>query len=379
MRLRIFCSLVVVALFAMMSFSANMTDSLKPGKADLKSAGVMAFGPEGVLFVGDSIGGAVYAIDTEDRTAAPTAQMDLKGINEKVAAMLGTAADQIFFNDLAVNPISKKMYLSIARGRGPAAAPVIVRVDTKGKIELLALDKVKFSKVTLVDVPESKENAFHPLLVTGGNPRLDAISDLAFVDGRVIVAGMSNQEFSSALRSFPFPFTQGTKGSTIEIWHGSHGKFETEAPIHTFVPYKIKGEEFILASYTCTPLVKIPVAALKPGAKVKGVTIAELGSGSRPLDMIAYTKGGHSYFLMANTNRGVMKISADNLENYKPITMQTEVMGVPYETIKDLSGVASNPKVPEQFVQQLDKVDDSTGAVLLQTAAGLELKTIALP
>jgi hypothetical protein len=80
----------------------------------------------------------------------------------------------------------------------------------------------------------------------------------------------SNQEFSSALRSFPFPFQQGTKGSTIEIWHGSHGKFETEAPIHTFVPYKIKGEEFILASYTCTPLVKIPVAALKPGAKVKG-------------------------------------------------------------------------------------------------------------
>src|SRR5712691_4936297 len=366
-RLRIFCSLIIIGLFATMSFSANLTDSLKPGKADLKSAGVMAFGPDGVLFVGDSIGGAVYAIDTEDRTAAPATPVDLKGINEKIAAMLGTTTDQIFFNDLAVNPISKKMYLSIARGRGPGAAPVIVRVDTKGKIELVSMDKVKFSKVMLVDAPESKENAFHPLLVTGGNPRLDAISDLAFVDGRVIVAGLSNQEFSSALRSFPFPFQQGTKGATIEIWHGSHGKFETEAPIHTFVPFKIKGEEFILASYTCTPLVKIPVAALKPGAKVKGVTIAELGSGSRPLDMIAYTKGGHSYILMANTNRGVMKISADNLENYKPLTLQTEVAGVPYETIKDLSGVASYPKVPDLLVQQLDKVDDSMAAILVQT------------
>jgi hypothetical protein len=60
---------------------------------------------------------------------------------------------------LAVNPISKKMYLSIARGRGPGAVPVIVRVDTKGKIELVSMDKVKFSKVMLVDVPESKENA----------------------------------------------------------------------------------------------------------------------------------------------------------------------------------------------------------------------------
>jgi peptide-methionine (R)-S-oxide reductase len=30
-----------------------------------------------------------------------------------------------------------------------------------------------------------------------------------------------------------------------------------------------------MAAYTCTPLVKIPVADLKAGAKVKGTTIAE--------------------------------------------------------------------------------------------------------
>ena len=170
------------------------------------------------------------------------------------------------------------------------------------------------------------------------------------------------------------------RSTSVEIWHGSHGKFETQAPIHTFVPYKIKGEQFILASYTCTPLVKIPVSALKPGIKVKGTTIAELGSGSRPLDMISYTKDGHDYFLMSNSNRGVMKIAVDNLDGYKPITTPSDIAGVPYEIIKDLGGIASYPNAAPQGVDQLDKVDEKTAVVLMHTSPGaMELKTIALP
>ena len=231
-----------------------------------------------------------------------------------------------------------------------------------------------------MDPPESKDGAFHPLLVTNGNPRLDAFSDLAFVDGKVLVAGLSNEEFASTLRAVSFPFGQDAKGTGIEIWHGSHGKFETQAPIHTFVPYKIKGETNILASYTCTPLVKIPVAQLKPGAKVRGTTIAELGSGNRPLDMVAYTKAGHNYFLMSNTNRGMMKISADNLENYKPITTPTDIAGVPYEILKTIQDVSPYPAVATQGVEQLDKVDETTGAILLRTSTGSrDLQTIALP
>jgi hypothetical protein len=242
------------------------------------------------------------------------------------------------------------------------------------------LDNVKHSKITLVDPPESKEGAFNPLLVTGGNPRLDAFSDLAFVDGKVLVAGLSNEEFASTLRAVSFPFAQDAKGTGVEIWHGSHARFETQAPIHTFVPYKIKGETNILASYTCTPLVKIPVADLKPGAKVRGTTIAELGSGNRPLDMIAYTKGGHSYFLMSNTNRGMMKISVDNLDGYKPITTPTDIAGVPYEVVKTLQDASPYPAVAPQGVEQLDKVDETTAAILLRTSTGSrDLQTIALP
>ena len=41
---------------------------LAAGDSGLKSAGALAFGPDGVLFVGDSAGGAIAAIDTADRT-----------------------------------------------------------------------------------------------------------------------------------------------------------------------------------------------------------------------------------------------------------------------------------------------------------------------
>ena len=57
--------------------------------------------------------------------------------------------------------------------------------------------------------------------------------------------------------------------------------------------------------------------------------------------MIVYAKDGKHFILMANSSRGVMKLTGDNLEGYQPITKQTEVTGVPYETIAELQGRAA--------------------------------------
>jgi hypothetical protein len=183
-----------------------------------------------------------------------------------------------------------------------------------------------------------------------------------------MVAGLSNEEFSSNLRSIPFPFSSAAKGTSVEFYHGSHARFETNSPVRTFLPFTINNQDYILAAYTCTPLVKIPVSDLKAGAKVMGTTIAELGAGNRPLDMISYKKDGHDYILMANSSRGVMKLRADNLETYKPITAPTDIAGVPYETMTALKGV-----------QQLEKVDDRTAVILADASGSMDLRTIALP
>ena len=340
---------------AALSLAAGI--NMPSGKVELKSAGALAMGPDGILFVGDSVGGAIVALDVDDRTPSKSdAGLEIKGINEKVAAMLGTAADQILIQDVVVNPISKNVYIAVSRGRGADAIPVLLRAAPGGKLTEVSLASIKHMSVALLDQPQQDRQ------------RMETITQLKYVDGKVLIAGLSNEEFSSSLRSIPFPFQAATKGTGIEIWHGSHGRFETQAPVRTFVPYEIKGEKAILAAYTCTPLVRIPVSELKAGNKVKGTTIAELGNRNKPIDMIVYAKGGKHYILMANSSRGVMKLTADNLETYQPITKQTETSGVPYETIAGLKGV-----------QHLDKYDDANALVLMGDAGSLDLRTVPLP
>ena len=354
-----FASVCMLALAAGVSLAVDLS-SLTQGKTELKSAGALAFGPEGLLLVADPMGGAVFAFDTRD-TKPGSGKLDVSGINDKVAAFLGTAADQILINDMAVHPVSRKAYLSVSRGRGPEAVPVLLRVDGQGKIEEFSLTDVRYGKAMLPNPPASQE-------VRGQNQRLEAITDLAFVDNRVFVAGLSNEDFASNLRSIPFPFQQVDRGTSVEIFHGAHGRFETNSPVRTFVPYEINGDAYLLAAYTCTPLVKFPVSELKPGAKVVGTTIAELGNRNRPLDMIAYKKEGKPFILMNNSSRGVMKLPADGLAQYKAITAPTEIAGVPYETVKDFQGV-----------EQLDRLDDQNAVILVRTGGSLDLRTVPLP
>jgi len=355
---------LLVALLAVAAVFADYSTSLKPGKAELKSAGALAFGPEGILFIGDSMGAAVFALDTGDRKVRSSGPVEIKALNEKVAALLGTSPDQILINDVAVNPLSKRVYLSVSRGRGPDAAPMLLRTDASGKLEEVSLDKVKHARVGLPNAPDAAAKDRR-----GESLRLEAITDLAYVDGRVFIAGLSNEEFASKLRAVPFPFQEANQGTSVEIFHGAHGRFETNAPVRTFVPYAIQKEQHILAAYTCTPLVKFPVSQLKPGAKVMGTTIAELGNRNRPLDMIVYRKGGSDYILMNNTSRGVMKMSTAKIHEYEGITKQTDITGLPYETLAELKGV-----------EQLDRLDDLNVLMLVRSeGGGLDLKTIALP
>src|SRR5262245_43120154 len=136
-------SILLIAFLAAAAFGAGATDSLKPGKADLKSASQITFGPEGILFVGDSRQAAVFAIATEDtKPAAGAVKINITAVNEKIAAMLGIPSDQLLINDMEVNPISHNVYIAVSRGRGPDGIPVILKVDATGKISEMPLNNV---------------------------------------------------------------------------------------------------------------------------------------------------------------------------------------------------------------------------------------------
>ncbi|MBY0457626.1 MAG: hypothetical protein K2V38_09835, partial [Gemmataceae bacterium] len=273
------------------------------------------------------------------------------------AATLGVTDKDVTVTDVKVNPASGNVYVSVTRG-GSAPAPAILKVARDGTVSAFALKDVPFSKVTFPN----------PAKGTGkGTP--EVITQVGFVDGKVIVAGLSSEEFASTLRVIPFPFKDADKGAGIEIFHAAHnGALETKAPIRTFAPYKIGKDDHIMAAYTCTPLVRIPMSDLKAGAKVKGTTIAELGNMNRPLDMIVYTKDGKDFVLLANSARGVMKLPAGEFGTAPGLTEAVKgggTAGVKAETIKELTDVV-----------QLDKLDKDNALILLKNG---DLKTVPLP
>jgi hypothetical protein len=363
-------ALLGLCLAVPVAVGAERAGGLKEGKPDLKSAGPLAFGPDGILFVGDTAGAALFAIDTGDKAETKEkARVEVKDVSGTIAKMLGTTPQQLMINDLAVNPLNGIIILAVSRGRGPDAVPLLVRVKPDGKVEEVSLENIPFAKAEIPNAPDANAKS-----ARGPSPRSLSITDLAYADGRVFVAGLSNEEFSSRLISIPYPFSsEGIDGAAIEIYHVAHGQFETKSPIRTFVTYRIGNDPYMLAAYQCTPLVKVPVSDLKAGAHVKGTTIAELGNGNSPLDMIVYQKDGKDYLLMTNSTRGVMKIPTEGAGEAPGITAPVPgggKKGLGYETIESLKGV-----------QQMDQLD-KTHAVILVKGEGqgaLNLETIELP
>ncbi len=363
------------ALTLLIILSAAATASAEPGKEaagvmtgkpPLTSAGQLAFGPGGVLFVADSPGAALYAIHLDDQDKPPAAELPrIEEIDDKIASLLGTTARDVLIQDLAVHPSSKNVYLSVSRGRGEDAAPAIVKVDGKGTLSLVDLDGVRYSKATIANAPAADA------VTRRGRPmRASTITDIAYHDGRVYVAGLSNEEFASNLRTIPYPFTGEMSGTSVEIFHAAHGKYETHAPISTFMPYELDGEAHLLASYTCTPLVTFPVDELEDGKHLKGTTIAELGFGNQPLDMIQFSKEGEPYVLILNSRRDGMRIRAKDIDQAKPvaddvdITIDAPYAGVPYHNVP-MGGVLRAGNYDDKNLVVLRR-DVTTGSLQLR-------------
>lgn len=338
----------------------------KSGSPGWKSAGAIAFGPEGVLFVADPVAATLYAVGVPEAQQQAVTEFKVAGIDAKIAAALGAKASDIVIQDLAVQPKTGIAYFSVSKGKLPGGEPALVRVTSKGDVSQVDISNIKFAKIELDNPPD--ENAKD----RRGNPlRLQSITDVAFVDARVYMTGLSKDEPTSTMRVVEFPFTSEDTSTEIEIYHGAHGKYESGAPIRTFVPLMFGGEPHLLAAYTCTPLVKLPLSELKAGKseKLRGTTVAELGNRNQPLDIIAYQQGDRHYLLLANSARGVMKVTTENLADQQPITEKVaDTAGLKYETVADLQGV-----------EQLDKLGDSHALLLKKTATGYDLEAIELP
>ena len=350
------CALVLITISATINTKAtHLKDNFVFGDPEIASIEELTFGPEGILFIGDTKNAAIYALDTKDvEEKAAAENISIEGFDEKVAASLGTTSENIKISDMAVNPLSKTVYFSVTVTDG---TPVLLKLNGD-QLENVSLKSISYSKIMLQDpvAVDAKDRRERPL-------RIWAISDLKYHDGKVLVSGLSNKEFGSTFRSIPFPFTDAQHFASLEIWHAAHGQFETHAPIKAFDIINLENTDYLMASYTCTPLVLFPLAELKDGVHSKGRTVAELGAGNSPLDMISYEKEGKKYFLMSNSNRPVMRIKYETIANYKDNI--TESVDEPYVA----RGVAYD-NLPFPYVLQMDKLDEGNVVYIQRTADG---------
>ena len=341
--------IIGAALFAGINRNTGITAGFVTGTPEIKSATALTFGPQGILFIGDSKNASVFALDTKDTKKTKAKAFEVKNLDEKIAAALGTTKEDINITDMAVNPLSKKLYLAVQLANG---TPVLLKLEGSN-LQAVPLTNVSYSSVMLNDAPaaDAKDQRGRPLRVT-------SISDIGYTDGKLLVSGISNKEFSSSFRSIPFPFTNTQEAATLEMYHASHGRYETTSPIRTFTTGAVNGKQYLIASYTCTPLVLFPLDELKAGTHIKGRTIAEMGNMNTPVDMIKLNEGGVDYLVLANDRRPVAKMPYSGVEAFQ---------GTLTEQVSATAGVDFS-KLPLEKVVQLDKLDDNR-AVLLQKKA----------
>lgn len=325
------------------------------GDPQIESISAIAFGPEGILFIGDTQNATVVALDTKDTQAGKAKEnFNLVRVDHLLAAMLGTTADKITIQDMAVNPVSQRVYLAVQTQDGSA-----LLFRTAGdKFEHVSLKEVAHSKSSLIKVPakDAKDNR-------GRSMRAWTISDLSYYKGKVLVSGLSTEEFSSTFRAIPFPFMADQMYASLEMYHAAHGRYETTSPIKTFMPYELNGKEYLIASYTCTPLVVFPMDELKMGTHTKGKTVAELGNRNTPLDLITFKKDGKPFILLANTTRALMRIDPKDVENYK------DYLTEPVAEVPGTDGIHF-VALPYVNVLQLDNFDDTRVLMLQRMANG---------
>jgi hypothetical protein len=357
--MKLFSTLLGLLLVLSATAGDGIKANFKKGNPGIKSINALSFGPEGVLFIGDSETAKIFAYDTQDmEPAAEKEDYNIENFDKKIAEMLGATTEEIEIVDLVVNPISKNLYAAVTHTSGKN---VLIKVTDNENMTVVDLSDISYDDQSLNDAVDADATDRR-----GRSMRRWAISDLNYANGMVMVTGLSNKEFGSSFRSMPFPFSNDQKLSTLEIYHAAHGQYETQSPVKTFTHASISDKDYIVAGYTCTPLVIFPAGDLAPGKHVKGRTVAELGNWNTPLDMIVMEKEGKSYLLLANSSRAVMKIKLDDVADFN---------GSLTEPIEERGGTAGVDFIALPFtnVQQLDKLDDGR-FVMLQRRSDGELR-----
>lgn len=306
------------------------TGALADTPLDIKFAGALEFADDGTLFVGDNYNGAIYAFEVPGEASdAQIMPSSIANIDAKIAELLGVGADAIAINDMATNPVTNDIYISVTRIGNFASQPAIIEVTQDQQISLVDLSALAFQKQNLTAFPES-ETTFRPRGqgplpplprdIAKGEVSLStlAIMDMEYYKGELFVSGVATDNFLSSLRRMTYPF-DGSQGITnVEMYHITHDQYESRAPIRAMSVQEIDGKPQLVAAYTCSPIVLVPLEDIQDGAKISAQTIMDYGNG-QPLDMIPFEMQGQAMLMVTNDSRSPQVIPVAGLQGAKVV------------------------------------------------------------
>lgn len=336
--------------------------------ADVKSVSRLAFGPDNVLFVADWKEGKVHALTLP--SAMPKkgeGTFNVTDLEALLSKSLG--GGKVMVEDMVVRPGSGEVYLAVSTGAGKT--PAVVMVTSDQAVHKLNLASMKGTSVGLKDANTSKYEFWRDL-----PERSYTVTDMKWHDGELYVAGLSNQDFASSLRRIPYPFTDKQSITSVEIYHTSHNQIETRAPIRAMSFATLGGKPYLVAAYTCTPLVTIPIEELKDGAHVKGKSVAELGYGNTPADMISFISKDQSgksqdMLMLLNYERvaNAIPVSAVEAANAKPAIDKP----IPFGQIVGVEPMQS----PMAGATRIDNLDDKLFIVVRRALERDQLQLVS--
>lgn len=276
----------------------------RPHAAAVASVSRLAFGPANVLFIADWRSARVHAVTLPAAAGDAAAPFNVRDLDAPLRRALGTT--EVVLEDLAARPGTGEVY--VAASVGARRTPAIVIVTPDGRVRRLDLAALPSTAAALEKPPAGTVTFWDSV-----PDRSFTVTDMQWHDGKLYVAGLSNQAFASTLRILPYPFgsvtARGAAIASVEMYHTSHNQMETRAPIRAMAFTEIDGRPVLLAAYLCTPLVTIPLDALRDGAHVTGKTIAELGDAGIPVNVVPFampdlaTGTAQPMVLVANLNR----------------------------------------------------------------------------
>lgn len=278
--------------------------------AEIKSISRLAVGPGNVLFVADWKAGRVHAITLPAAPQRPTGTaFNILDLETLLSKQVGGARVKV--EDMVARPGTAEVYVAISYGA--AKTPALIAVTNDHKARRVDLKSAKSTSIALRDAPTSNYKFWNET-----PERSFTVTNMKWRNGEIFIAGLSNQVFASTLRRVNYPFDGQQSTTSIEIYHTGHNLIETRAPIRAMSFATWGGKPYLVAAYTCTPVVIIPLEDLKDGAHIRGKTIGELGYGNTPADLISYSKTEQGktedFLLLVNFERGADVIPVSQVE-----------------------------------------------------------------